>query len=516
MLTETTPGADWAVILPVALPLIAAALLVMLRATRDFVAAFAILVVVAVAYCNYELLRRILWEGPLAMTMGGWLPPFGISFTADIMGAAFAMLASVVTLAVLVYAIAERRAPDAKDGFHALVLLLLAGTNGAFLTGDLFNLYVWFEVMLIASFGLMVTGGRPVQLDAAVKYGVLNFLGTTLFLLGVGLLYGAVGTLNMADIARAASAADPAVTASIGAVLLLAFGVKAAAFPVNAWLPASYHTPPAPIAALLVGLATKVGVYALLRTFLTILPATRDVLEPVLTIVAAGTLILAALGAVAETNLRRALGFVVVGGIGAALTGLALGTAASATGSIVYVVHAIVTLSTLYLVAGLIERATGEVDIRDMGGLYTASPVLGVMFLALIFAAAGVPPFLGFWPKLMLLKAALEGPLDWQSVLLTGALLLNALLILIAGTRLWSHVFWRPVRDEVGEGGLPRRAPDPQRRAALAYGATATLTILVVIAGLWPQPLISAARQAAIDLVDPQRYVEAVGLGEAP
>src|SRR5690606_18546591 len=171
----------------------------------------------------------------------------GISLTADLFSAAFALAASVVTLVVIVYAEIDRDRGDRNNNFHALVLLLLAGVTGAFLTGDLFNLYVWFEVMLIASFGLLATGGSAAQMDGAVKYGFLNFLATTLFLLSLGLLYGLLGTLNMADIMRVAPMANPAAMTAIAAVLLLAFGMKAAAFPLNAWLPASYHTPPAAV-----------------------------------------------------------------------------------------------------------------------------------------------------------------------------------------------------------------------------------------------------------------------------
>lgn len=519
MLAEPTSAADWAIVLPVVLPLIAAACLIMLRSTRDLLSGFAILVAAAVAYCDFELLRRVLYEGPVSMTMGGWLPPFGISFTADIMGAGLAFIAALVTLAVLVFTLGERRQPNGKDGFHALVMLLLAGTSGAFLTGDLFNLYVWFEVMLISSFGLLVTGGRPVQLDATVKYAVLNFLGTTLFLLAVGLLYGALGTLNMADISLVVSRADPAVMASIGGLLLLAFGLKAAAFPVNTWLPASYHAPPAAIAALLVGLATKVGVYALLRTMLLLLPATRTILEPVLVSIAVATLLLAPLGAIAETNLRRALGFIVIGGIGAALAGLAIGTAGGTAGSIVYVAHAMLTMTALYVVAGLIERVTGETDSRAMGGLYATSSLISILFLVLVLAASGVPPFLGFWPKLMLLEASLSSSVatssvDWARVPLVAALLLNALLTLIAGTRLWSHIFWRPLGDEQAAEVTPSGVSIGRRWYGL--GAAGALTAIAAVLGLWPEPLVSAGTAAALDLLDPQRYIAAVGLGVVP
>ena len=217
------------------------------------------------------LLDRVLADGPLSMTMGNWLPPFGISFTADATGAGFALAAAFVALCVVLYLSGDAPESAVRDGVYPLVLLLVAGVSGAFLTGDLFNLYVWFEVMLIASFGLIVLAGNRLQLDGAVKYGVINFVATALFLTALGLLYGQLGTLNMADIVGAARRADPALLAAIAALFALAFGIKAAAFPVNSWLAASYHAPPAAISALLGGLLTKVGVYALFRTCIMLL-----------------------------------------------------------------------------------------------------------------------------------------------------------------------------------------------------------------------------------------------------
>ena len=359
MIETVTAVADWVVVLPLVLCLMGAAATLMLRKSGWLTFIFSVLIVVGVIACEVSLLLRVLDGGPLSMTMGKWLPPFGISFAADIFGAAFALAAAVVTLVALVYAQGERGAEDGRDGFHSLVLLLLAGVTGSFLTGDLFNLYVWFEVMLIASFGLIVLGGRPAQLDGAVKYGFLNFLATTFFLLALGLLYGLLGTLNMADILRVAPAANPAAMGGVAALLLLAFGMKAAAFPVNAWLPASYPTPPAVVSALFAGLLTKVGIYAMLRSLVVLLPASRDLLEPVLVAIALTTLLIAPLGAIAETNLRRAIGFLLIGGVGSVLAGVAIPSLAGVSGAGLYVFHAILTMTAFYLVAGLVERQTG-------------------------------------------------------------------------------------------------------------------------------------------------------------
>jgi len=497
-----TPLSDWIVILPLVLCLMGAALLLVLRSFVRTQMWVCLVVVLLVLVCDVALAMRVFDDGPLAMTMGNWMPPFGISFTADMTGAGFALASAFVTLCVVLYMQSDTPESAVRDGVYPLVLLLLAGVTGSFLTGDLFNLYVWFEVMLIASFGLMVLAGKPLQLDATVKYGILNFLGTTLFLVGLGLLYGLIGTLNMADIVGRAPQADLAPLTAVAALFALAFGIKAAVFPVNAWLPASYHAPPPAISALMGALLTKVGAYALLRTLLMLLPAARETLSPVLLAVLVGGAVLGPLSAIAETNLRRAIGFILVGSIAILLlcvpnaSPIAAGGAPSAaSGGLLYAFHSILTFAALYLTAGLVERATGQTDTRQMRGLYAANSVLSVLFLVLILAVSGVPPFLGFWPKLVLLQGFV-GTGDWLTTL---TVLLNALLTLIAGSRLWSHIFWR---------GTAERAALPFR----AVSATALLTLVIVALGLAPNVMIAAAQIAANDMLNPARYIASVGL----
>ena len=487
--------ADWVVIAPLLLCLIGGALLIVLRGLVKVQVWVCLAVIVLVIASDVALFLRVFAEGPLTMTMGNWLPPFGISFTADTTGAGFALASAFVTLCVVLYMQSDTPEGAVRDGVYPLVLLLLAGVSGSFLTGDLFNLYVWFELMLIASFGLMVLAGKPLQLDAAVKYGVLNFVGTTLFLMGLGLLYGALGTLNMADIVGAARNGDAAALTAIAALFVLAFGIKSATFPVNAWLPASYHAPPPAISALMGGLLTKVGAYALLRTLLMLLPEARETLAPVLMAVAVSTAVLGPLSAIAETHLRRSIGFLLIGGVGVMLLCLPSGDISAATGGLSYGFHAMLTFAALYMACGLVERATGQVDTRQMRGLYAANSLLSLVFIVLLLTVAGIPPFLGFWPKLLLLQGFV-GIGDWLSL---GALLLNALLTLIAGSRLWSHVFWR---------GTDQAVAPP----AGAMAVTALLTLVIVAAGLAPGLMVAAAQLAAADMLNPARYIASVGL----
>ena len=508
LIDHATPIGDWILILPVVLCLMGGALLLVLRKSQLGQAGFAILVTIGVVMADAALLLRTL-EGPVSMTMGKWLPPFGIAFTADVLSASFALAAALATLAVLFYTQPDLEKREIQYGYHALILLLLAGVSGAFLTGDIFNLYVWFEVMLIASFGLMIMGGRKIQLDAAVKYGFLNFLATTFFLIGLGFLYGLLGTLNMSDIVQAAPEAPVVPMTAIAALFLLAFGMKAAAFPVNAWLPASYHAPDAGTSALFAGLLTKVGAYVLLRIMVALLPASRDVLEPVLMVIAIGTLVLAPLGALAQTNLRRALGFFVIGGVGAILAGLALGSMRGVAGGAIYAFNSMLVMTAFYLMAGLVEKLTGETDTRQMGGIYAVNTPLSIGFLILVFAVAGLPPSFAFWPKLLLVEGSLAGGAYW----LLAAVLINSLLTSIAGARLWAHIFWRQGRagdqSEVPNDHLRPLTPASWGFSVLPTGA---LIVAVAVLGLWPGPIFTAGGKAAAGLLQTDAYVEATEL----
>lgn len=504
---SVTAAADWLVVIPVALALIGAGLLVMLRGQRRLQAPLAALVTLAIAVSNGVLLARVLAEGPVAITMGRWLPPFGISFAVDALGAVFTLTASLVVLAIVLFAPLELHGDRRASGFYPLLLLLLCGVSGSFLTGDLFNLYVWFEVMLISSFGLLVTGGSRAQLDGAVKYGFLNFVATTFFLVAVAYTYGLTGTLNMADLLTRTQDVPLPALVTVGALFIVAFGVKAATFPGNAWLPASYHTPPVAVSAVFGALLTKVGAYALIRLFNHVMPVAGEVLNGVLVAVAVATMIVAPMGAIAQTSLRRAVGFFVIGGVGMILAGLALGNAQGLAGSTVYAVHSMLAMGALYIAAGLIERMTGTADTRLMGGVYVQSPLLSVAFIILVFAVSGLPPFLGLWAKILLIQGGMSG----DAPIIVVAVLLNSLLTLIAASRLWAHVFWRSGHEgETSETPNPDIRPLDARERRFGLGALAALMVVIVGLGLFPDVLIGAGQTAAADLIDPGRYVEAV------
>ncbi|MEP7240302.1 MAG: proton-conducting transporter membrane subunit [Devosia sp.] len=501
MIAHAVPLSSWLCVAPVLLGLVGACLLLALRTLPRVSAAVCFSFLVAMFIANAALLARVVSDGPVSITMGNWLPPFGIAFTADATGAGFALMAAFVSWAAVVALIGSAPRTATANGLYSLILLLVAGVSGAFLTGDIFNLYVWFEVMLIASFGLMVLGGRPLHLDAAVKYGAINIVATTLLLVGVGLLYGLLGTLNFADIVNKAPGANPALLAAVGALLCFALATKAAAFPLNAWLPASYHTPPAPVAALMAGLLTKVAAYALLRVLLMVLPAARADLALPITIVAVATALIGPLSAIGETGLRRALGFLLIGGIGVALLSLSDPLASAVAGSVAYLLVSILTYAALYLIAGLVEAVTGEGDSRHMGGLYSQHTGLSILFFVTMLSAAGIPPLAGFWPKLLLL----QGFLGAGNLTLALVVIANALLSLIAVGRLWSRIFWRPV--DAPSAGITKAGG-----TFGGFAGAALLSASVVVVGILPAPLVGLAQLAAHDLLDPSRYIAATAL----
>ncbi|MEW9806841.1 Na+/H+ antiporter subunit D [Mesorhizobium sp. ZMM04-5] len=498
MLLEPVAAADWLVIAPVAIALGLGAFLLMLRHHLRWQAAFAFAGLLLMLVADALLLHRTLGEGPVTMTMGRWLPPFGISFVADTLGATFALIATFVALVCVLFSVADIDATGRRYGFYPFLMLMLAGVNGAFLTGDVFNLYVWFEVFLIASFGLLILGSERAQIDGAAKYAILNLLGTAFFLIGTAYLYGSFGTLNMADIAtKAPDLRGVAPLTTIASLYLLAFAMKAAAFPLNFWLPASYHTPRLVTAALFGGLLTKIGVYALLRSLGMMFPLERVTLSGVIEWMAIATMMLGALGALAQTDIRRMAGFLVISGVGVMLAGPAIGSADAMSGTILYAVHSMLAMAALYLLAGAIGEAGGSYMLTDLGGLYRASPLLAAMTFLLVLAVAGLPPASGLWPKVMLAKASI----DSGAGLLAGAVLASGFLTTIALGRVFLLAFWRDAPD----AAVATRPPP------VAYLAPIVVLIVpILLLGVLPERFVRISDIAASGLIDSTAYVRSV------
>jgi multicomponent Na+:H+ antiporter subunit D len=458
------------------------------------------------------LLREASAMGPLSGQVGGWPAPMGISLVADGLGALMVALAAIIGLVVAVYGAAEAPLQQARRAFFPLLHVLLLGVCGAFLTGDLFNLYVWFEVLLAASFGLLVLGGRRQDLEGAVKALTLNLFGSLLFLLAVGAVYGLAGTLNMADLhGRLAEvhAARPNAVTAVAILLAVAFSLKAAMFPLYFWLPASYHVPSAGTCALFAALLTKVGVYALLRVFTLPLAAVPDVL-PIVLIATTITMLSGVLGAVAQMEIKRILAWHSISQVGYIAVGVGLLAMpdpqvrlAGLVATIFFVIHHGLVKPALFLIGGLVGRELGTTDLKPAGGLYAARPVLAVMFLLAALSLAGIPPLSGFWAKLAVVKAsALAG--QWWVL---GVALAAGLLTLLSMLKIWLEVFWKPAPEDVAG---KTRGSGNRAAAPAMWVATATLVLLVTALGVAPGPLLDAARSAAASLLQPELYVRAV------
>ncbi|RLQ87515.1 Na+/H+ antiporter subunit D [Notoacmeibacter ruber] len=501
MVTKAVSLADWLLIAPVALPILGGAALLMLNRRIAWHAPVTIAILVLMSLADLVLLYRVWTEGPLHMAMGSWLPPFGIVFAADTLGVLFATITAFTGLVCAVFATAEADATEYRYGYFTFYLLMLAGVTGAFLTGDIFNLYVWFEVLLISSFGLLALGSNPIQLDGTFKYAILNLIATTLFLVSVGILYGIAGTLNMADLAlkaRSGEMSGPLMT--FGILMTVAFLMKAAAFPLNAWLPASYHVPRSSSSALFAALLTKVGIYALLRTLILLFPQLGEAFAPVLLVVANATMIIGALGLLASTDIRRMVGWAVISGIGVILVGPGLGESAALGGAIAYAMHSMIVMAGLYCLAGAMSWMAGGQSLQRMGGLALRSPALLLCGLGLMLATAGLPPFSGLWPKAILVEAALSDAAYTTVVIV----LLNGLLTTIAFGRMFAFGFWKPAPAAPDEGA---------ELALLSKKRLVPIAAVVVVslaAGLYPEPWLAASHQAAAGLLNGATYIETV------
>ena len=448
------------------------------------------------------LFQRVEGIGIQVIQIGGWPAPFGISLVADLLAAMLVVAVGVVGVAVTAAAFAGVDPRREAFGYHPLLQILLMGVAGAFLTGDLFNLYVFFEVMLVASFVLMALHRTSAQVEAAFKYVTINLIASSIFLTALGLLYGAAGTLNMADLANVwPTMSTPGIDIVLAVLFLIAFSIKAGLFPLFFWLPASYHTPPAAIGAAFAGLLTKVGVYALIRTYTLLFHSASPMLFTVLLAMSAATMVVGLVAALNERDFRRILSFNLVGHIAYTTAGLSLFTPLALAGAIFYVLHHIVVITNLFLVSGVLLRLRRTTDIAGLGGLYRDHPVFAVLAMVPIFSLAGVPPLSGFLGKL----AIVEGTFDAGAYWVGGLVLAVGLLTLLSMARAWADAFWKPA---AGTGDVT----SPGAALLVTIAALSGVTLAMSFAA---EPLFELASRGAHQLLERDEYVRAV-LGGTP
>lgn len=523
--------------MPVLLPLLGAGLSLVLARFPGAQRAISLVTVGAVLAVSVALLVAADADGATAVAVGNWPAPQGIFLVIDRLAGLMLVVASTAAFGVLLYAVFQGVVDSGERSpvsiFHPSFLVLLAGVGFAFLAGDLFNLYVGFEVLLTASYVLLTLGGSARRIRGGITYIVVSLLSSLLFLAAIALIYAATGTVNLAQLSVRLAELPPGTAVVLNALLLVAFGIKAAIFPLSSWLPDSYPTAPAPVTAVFAGLLTKVGIYSIIRTQTLLFDGAA--LNTVLMVGALVTLLVGILGALAQTDIRRMLSFTLVSHIGYMVFGIGLGTAAGLAGAVFYVAHHIIIQAALFLVVGLIERHGGSTSVPRLGGLAAASPALAALYLVPALNLAGIPPLSGFIGKLGLLQAgvAAGGVLP---ALLVAAGLVTSLLTLLVVARVWTRAFWRPVQEPyVAEEQVdpdridaPAPAAEPARaRAAVAVPATAeaaeparparglvgSATALVAVSvalTFVAGPLYDLADRAAADLLDRTPYLVAV------
>jgi multicomponent Na+:H+ antiporter subunit D len=497
-------------VLPIIIPLISASLGLVtwrsLRAQRTvgFIGSLALLAAAIL------LLWTVNREGIVVVQMANWPAPFGITLVADLFGSIMVMLAALMFLATYIYSFASVDLRRQSSLYYPMLHIMIMGVCGAFLTGDIFNLYVWFEVLLISSFVLLALGGERLQLEGAIKYVTLNLMSSVLFLAAVGILYGMTGTLNFAHLAvELAASPYPGVATTVSMLFLVAFGIKAAIFPLFFWLPASYPVPPFAVSAIFAGVLTKVGVYAIIRTFTLMFTQDISYTHTIILVVSGFTMLSGVLGAASQFEFRRILAFHSVSQIGYIIMGLALLTPLSIAGSILFIFHHSIVKSGLFLISGVVQHLTGTTHLKrpELSNLYATAPWVSILFMVTAMSLAGIPPLSGFIAKLFLIKAGLEV----HQYAIVAVALVTGMLTLYSMIKIWSEAFLR------GRGGLElppdTRAQAPTGRVPIPVSMLVPIAMLAILAiglGLAAGPVYDLTIRAAEQLLDPTQYVQAV------
>lgn len=450
----------------------------------------------------YEVWNR----GTLTVQAGDWPAPFGITFVTDIFSATLVFLTSVAGLAISSFSSGSVLPARLKFGYFPIFHFLLLGLTGAFLTGDIFNLYVWFEIIIITSFVLLTIGGEKAQLEGAMKYFTMNILASIIFLTAIAVLYGLTGTLNMADLAGKVAAVENRTLVQVNALLfIVGFGIKSAVFPLYFWLPASYHTPPSAVSAIFGGLLTKVGVYALIRVF-TLIFEVDSFLQNVLLTIAVLTLFSGAVGSLVQKNIRKIFSYLIICHIGYMIAGLGMLTEIALAGAVFYLMHDILVKTTLFMMSGVIYKIKANHNIRKLGGFYESYPKLSLLFAIPMFSLIGIPPLSGFWPKLSLIGAG------WttEQYAVIGAILFASFITLLVMVKVWSEVFWK--RGEK----LPRLRNFPyfedltKLKKVQMIAPVVFVSFVTLYLGFGAGNIQTLVERIAFELTDKQDYIQAV------
>jgi multicomponent Na+:H+ antiporter subunit D len=484
------------VIMPILIPLITGLLMVAFKRKIVVQRFLSVGALGATGAVSLVLMAQIKDGGIQTLQLGGWEAPFGVSMVADMFSALLLLTTSVVSLLCLVFAFYSIGKEREAHYFYPLYLFLITGVNGSFLTGDMFNLFVCFEVMLISSYVLISLGGTGIQLRESIKYVLINILSSFLFLVAIAYLYAATGTLNMAHLSeRVAEAGQPGLLTAIAIFFLIVFSLKAGLF-LFFWLPGSYSAPPTAIAAIFAALLTKVGIYSIIRIFTLIFYHEPDITHLIIGIMAAVTMVFGAIGAVAYWDIKKILTYNVIVGVGLILAGLASNTTVGITGSMYYLIHDIIIKALIFLIGGSVITLAGTSKLEDISGLIQTYPLLGWMFFVSALSLAGIPPLSGFIGKVFITEGTFEAGYWW----LGGIGLLTSLMVLYSIMKIFLNGFW-------GDSYLDEEKKGETQGIILPL---ACLTLLTIGLGVGAEGIHAYTELAIEGLMNPSLYIEAV------
>jgi multicomponent Na+:H+ antiporter subunit D len=488
------------IILPILIPLFTGVILIFLNkriTTQRVVASISSIGTIIAAWI---IVQKVRIDGIQSLNVSSWDAPFGITLVSDMFSALLVLTTSIIAFVCLIYSFKSIGEEREKYYFYALFNFLLVGVNGAFTTGDIFNLFVFFEVMLMASYVLLVLGGTKIQLRESIKYLLVNVISSALFVIAVAYLYSVVGTLNMAHISTRINEISvdgmPGILTVIAVLFLIVFGLKGAIFPLYFWMPGSYYAPPTPVLALFGALLTKVGVYSITRTY-TLFFYHDMVTFGLLSILAILSIVFGVIGAIAYWDIKNIIIYNIIVAVGVILYGISVLNTASVTGAVYYLIHDMLIKAALFLLVGVVISITGTSNLRNISGLITRYPGLGWTFFIAALALAGIPPLSGFIGKLLIVQGGFEGE-GFIGAIIT---LMSSLLVLFSVMKIFINGFWGKDRTYHGE----EKAPVKQLLIAPVI-----LVVTSALYGIGSEFILPYITQAADTLLDPNIYINAV------
>lgn len=486
------------IILPILIPLFTGTILIFFKNKIIMQRIIASVASVSMVIVSLSIVQKVHRDGIQSLNIGSWDAPFGITLVSDMLAALLVLTTSLIGFFVLIYSFKTIGKEREENYYYAVYMFLLVGVNGAFTTGDIFNLFVFFEVMLMSSYVLLVIGNTKIQLRESIKYLLVNIISSALFVIAVAYLYSVVGTLNMAHISlRISEVGQPAIITVIAVLFLIVFGLKGAIFPLYFWMPGSYYAPPAPVLALFGALLTKVGVYAITRTYTLLFYHETGFTHELLAILAILSIVVGVIGALAYWDVKKIIIYNIIIAIGVILFGVSMMNQDALEGAIYYLVHDMIIKAALFMLAGIIIVITGTSNLKKISGLIKSYPGLAWTFFIAALALGGIPPLSGFIGKVLIVKGGLTG----QSYIGAAIVMISSLFVLISIMRVFINGFWgTPKINETSE-----KAP-----ISWMLVPTALLVMISALYGIGSEAILPYISQAAEVLSEPTIYIDAV------